>query len=708
MAGGLRFNSVTLKWRAALLFGGQLILVGGGVLAMLLLQQVQYAAGASADSARRTQVLEASYFAEMTEAESGLQEYLETGDPSNLTAYRDGLAQAAASKSALRLIQGDSTEQSLRDQMFARAEAWQGYASGALNPNPYEANATIVGDDYFAAYVDAQQASSAYLETLVAKAAAAQAQSASMELLALAALGTIALITVIAGGVLVYRSTLQPMGRLIRAARELAAGGRTELAPLISAGEIGDLSRALHAWQRSSEKRQAVAEAMHEVSGKVDRDEIVRMSLERLLEVSEGAEVAVMLVGDTGTMVTTMTADKSLQLPLLLPPGSPLDAVLKAGGSVIGDLGEEAWPEELRAWASRRGHGPIAVVPLVSGSTTVGAIGAARAAGSPAFDAIDIGLVEAIASPLAAAIRVAGLFEKVRAVSAQLDLVNQHKTDFLSSMSHELRTPLNSILGFADLLVTPGFDAVTAKQARYIANIRASGTHLASLINDALDLAKVESGKVELELERIDVAGLVAEVLAAMQPLATAAQVKLVTAAGRQGSILADKRKLHQVLLNLLSNAIKFTPVDGCVTVVVQRTDDELQLTVIDTGIGVAGEDQERIFGAFEQVAGANRDGGGTGLGLALSRRYVELHGGRLWLESGIGQGSSFHVNLPIATGGITGSEPSTVNANADRSAKMSTKGDTSKHSGGKTSAGSRQSRLAHAGRGAAAPGREP
>ena len=648
-ASGLTFNLVTLKWRAAILFGGQLFLVAGGVLALLLIQHDQRAAVASADSARRAQVLEADYFAGMVQTESAIQEYLDTGDSGNLVQYHDSLTVVAATGSALKLTKTDATERRYLDQMFSAADGWLWYATGALSPDPPQATESPLGDNLFAYYTTAQLQSTAYLETLVAKAAADESDGANREILALVAIAAVALVSVIAGGGLIYRSTLQPMGRLIRTARELAAGARTELPPSDAAGEIGDLGRALHAWQRFLEKRAAVMEAMHAVSGRVDREEMVGMGLEKLLEVSDADEVAVILVDDAGTVVTRMTSAQGLQEPLALPPGSPFEALVSSGANLFGDAGDGSWPEEIRLWASQGGFGPLAVVPMVSGSKPVGAIATTRSIGRPAFGVVDVSLIEAIAGPLAAAIRVAALFDEVRAVSAQLDLVNRRKTDFLSNMSHELRTPLNSILGFADLLVAPGFDAVTSKQARYIANISASGRHVASLIDDALDLAKVESGKTELDLDRVDVRRLIAEVVAAIQPLATEVQVKLVIAAGRPGTIRADRRKLHQVLLNLLSNAIKFTLPEGCVTVVHQRTDDVLLLTVVDTGIGIAHADQERIFGAFEQVPGANRGGGGTGLGLALSRRFVELHHGRLWLESEIGQGSSFHISLPVS-----------------------------------------------------------
>jgi signal transduction histidine kinase/HAMP domain-containing protein len=706
-AAGLTFNQVTLKWRAALLFGGQLILVTGGVIAMLLLQQVQHAAVATAGSARQVQVLEADYFAGMTQAESGLQEYIDTGDPANLDQYYAGLAGVSSAGSALRQIKADGEERFRLDQMFAEAESWQRYATRVLSPLQYPAPDAGGGDAVFASYTLARESSTAYLETVVAKADAAEVGTANGQVIALAAIGSFALLSVISGGVLIHRSTLRPIGRLIRAARELAAGGRAELPPSTAPGEIGDLSRALHTWQRSSDKRTAIGDAMHEVSSLVDRDEIIRMSLERLLEVSDAAEVGLLLTTDAGTTITTMTAGNEL-LETHRSPGSPLEALTRTGASLIGDFRDEVWPEDLRGWASRRGHGPLLVVAMVSGSKAVGSVAATRSIGRPAFDPADVGLVEAIANPLAAAIRVAGLFDEVKAVSAQLDIVSRHKTEFLSGMSHELRTPLNSILGFADLLVTPGFDPVTPKQARYIANIRSNGVHLASLIDDALDLAKVESGKAELEVERVDVGKLIAQVAAVMQPLATSAQVKLAVSARSLPVIAVDRRKLHQVLLNLLSNAIKFTPAGGSVTIVARRSDDFLQLSIVDTGIGIAPEDQERIFGAFEQVSGANRDGGGTGLGLALARQHVELHGGRLWLESTIGEGSSFHLTLPLGSAPNRVRKSEGLASEGTASAKMITKSATSNFAGGQKSAGTRQPPLIHASRGPASSGREP
>ncbi|MGH2458004.1 MAG: ATP-binding response regulator, partial [Chloroflexota bacterium] len=179
-----------------------------------------------------------------------------------------------------------------------------------------------------------------------------------------------------------------------------------------------------------------------------------------------------------------------------------------------------------------------------------------------------------------------------------------------------------------------------------------SGQHLLMLINDILDLAKVEAGKMELHRETFAVTEVVEQVVGTIQPLADRAEVRLIQEPLLVGEIVADQSKLKQILYNLLSNAIKFTPAKGTVTIAARRLSDAFELTVADTGVGIAATDQERIFQEFQQLdAGPGRQHGGTGLGLALTRRFVELHGGRLWLESAPGQGSTFHVTLPIRQG---------------------------------------------------------
>ena len=243
----------------------------------------------------------------------------------------------------------------------------------------------------------------------------------------------------------------------------------------------------------------------------------------------------------------------------------------------------------------------------------------------------------------------AGLERKVAERTAQLAEANRHKSEFLANMSHELRTPLNAIIGFSEALDARMFGELNDKQAEYIRDIHASGQHLLSLINDILDLSKVEAGRMELELSELDVAsavegamGLVRE-RAARSGIALAAEV-----APDVASVRADPRRVKQVLLNLLSNAVKFTPAKGHVTVRARRTAGGVEIAVADTGIGIAPEDHTRIFEEFRQVGtDYTRKAEGTGLGLALTRRLVELHGGTIRVESAPGAGSTFTFTLP-------------------------------------------------------------
>ena len=215
-------------------------------------------------------------------------------------------------------------------------------------------------------------------------------------------------------------------------------------------------------------------------------------------------------------------------------------------------------------------------------------------------------------------------------------------------MSHELRTPLNAILGFSELLQDGGETADT--RVIYLRTIHDSGAHLLALINDILDLAKVEAGQMDLHLEEVDAPEIVGGVVATVQPLAERKHIAVEALSDDGIRLTADAGKVKQILYNLLSNAIKFTPEGGLVRVRVQTSaaGEAVRFSVTDTGIGIAEEDQERVFHEFQQVDGAaSRHYEGTGLGLALTRRFAELHGGRVWLESRLGHGSTFHVELP-------------------------------------------------------------
>ena len=231
----------------------------------------------------------------------------------------------------------------------------------------------------------------------------------------------------------------------------------------------------------------------------------------------------------------------------------------------------------------------------------------------------------------------------------ELEAASQHKSDFLANMSHELRTPLNAILGFSQVLREQMVGDVNEKQAEYLDDILSSANHLLSLINDVLDLSKVEAGQVELEFAPFSLHDSLERGVVMVRERATKDGVRIALVADPDVDIVeGDERRVRQVIFNLLSNAVKFTPAGGAVEVTAQRVDGDVRISVTDTGPGLAPEDHERIFDEFQQTDAGIEQREGTGLGLALSKRLVELHGGRIWVDSELGHGSTFVFTLPV------------------------------------------------------------
>ena len=230
-----------------------------------------------------------------------------------------------------------------------------------------------------------------------------------------------------------------------------------------------------------------------------------------------------------------------------------------------------------------------------------------------------------------------------------VESASRHKSEFLSSMSHELRTPLNAVIGFSEALNERYFGELNEKQSEYVRDIHSSGLHLLSLVNDVLDLSKVEAGKMELEPARVDLPALLAGVLALVRERAHKHGIALkLDCQPPQFLLTADERKLKQVVLNLLSNAVKFTPDGGRIAVDARASGETVTISVSDTGAGIAPEDQAAVFEEFRQVGkDAARKAEGTGLGLPLAKRLIELHGGTIALQSEPGNGSTFVVVLP-------------------------------------------------------------
>jgi signal transduction histidine kinase len=246
----------------------------------------------------------------------------------------------------------------------------------------------------------------------------------------------------------------------------------------------------------------------------------------------------------------------------------------------------------------------------------------------------------------------ASLHEKVRleAERRHLELVSRHKSEFLANMSHELRTPLNAVIGFSEVLAERMFGDLNPKQQEYVDDILTSGRHLLALINDILDLSKVEAGRLELELAPFDLRASLEASLLLVRERAARHEIALSLTVGEAVSmVVADERRFRQIMLNLLSNAVKFTPDGGRISVSATLGDGFVEVAVSDTGMGIAPEDRALIFEEFRQARGESagkREG--TGLGLTLTRRLVEAHGGRIWVASEVGQGSTFAFTLPV------------------------------------------------------------
>jgi signal transduction histidine kinase len=246
------------------------------------------------------------------------------------------------------------------------------------------------------------------------------------------------------------------------------------------------------------------------------------------------------------------------------------------------------------------------------------------------------------------AAKVDSMSDQLEHIQRQLELASEHKSQFLANMSHELRTPLNAIIGFSEVLHEQMFGELNERQLAYVDDVLEAGRHLLSLINDVLDLAKIEAGRMDLELSQVEIPDILRSAISMHSERAGRGGIQLgLTTDPEEITITADARRVRQVAFNLLSNAVKFTPADGRVDVSAHLDDGRVEIAVADTGPGIAAEDVDTIFEEFEQASDGKQDEG-TGLGLPLSRKLVELHGGRLWVESEPGRGSTFRFTLPI------------------------------------------------------------
>jgi signal transduction histidine kinase/CheY-like chemotaxis protein len=325
--------------------------------------------------------------------------------------------------------------------------------------------------------------------------------------------------------------------------------------------------------------------------------------------------------------------------------------IARGAGTLVGRVGLERRPVqildvladpdyEMHRAVELGGFRTMLGVPMLAGDKVIGVITLWREQ-VQAFGERTLELITTFAAQGAIAIQNAQLFR-------ELEVAGRHKSEFLASMSHELRTPLNAVIGFSDVLLERMFGELNERQEEYVRDIRDSGRHLLELINEILDLSKVEAGRMELEPGPLSLPDLLEHGLAMVRERAARHGIAIsLEVAPEVGVIWADELKLKQVVLNLLTNAVKFTPDGGSVEVGARMAGEEAEVVVRDTGIGIDPADHERIFEAFQR-GGREARHEGTGLGLTLSKRIVELHGGRIWMSSRPGEGSTFGFAVPV------------------------------------------------------------
>jgi signal transduction histidine kinase len=454
----------------------------------------------------------------------------------------------------------------------------------------------------------------------------------------------------------------KPFGTILLRRQEVRPFSEREIALLQTFGDQAAIAienvRLFNETKEALDQQRASGEVLAAISSSIaDTTPVFEKIVQSCERLFAGKHVGINLVGDDGTLKMDAYHGPKREAFEGLMSTVRADDTTATGRAIRTRIVQHFpdiehgldVPEGARVGGMATGMKAAIYAPMLWEGKGLGVIWVARDYVGP-FSEKEIALLKTFADQAVIAIQNARLVGEIQDKSRQLEVANKHKSEFLANMSHELRTPLNAIIGFSEVLLERLFGELNEKQDDYLKDIHSSGRHLLTLINDILDLSKIEAGRMELEVSSFDLASALSNAMTLVRERAQRHGIALEQQVDPQlGEITADERKFKQILVNLLSNAVKFTPDGGRIEVKARREEDNVVIAVHDTGIGIAAQDQAAVFEEFRQVGRdyTNKQEG-TGLGLALTRKFVELHGGRIWVESEPGKGSTFTFTIPV------------------------------------------------------------
>jgi len=406
---------------------------------------------------------------------------------------------------------------------------------------------------------------------------------------------------------------------------------------------------------QSIEELSALGEVSQAINSTLDVEAVLTTIVAKAVELS-GTEAGAIYTFDESSQEFWLRATHGMDEAMI---AAIRDRNIGAGETAIGQAAAQRAPIQIPDVLKesslvldvivRAGYRAVLIVPLLRPDQIVGAL-VVRRREPGEFPKNTVDLLETFADQSVLAIQNARLFREIEEKSRQLSAASEHKSQFLANMSHELRTPLNAILGYTELIVDRVYGEIPEKVLAMLERVQSNGRHLLGLINDVLDLSKIEAGQLTLSLTDYSIGEVVSTVLTAVEPLATGKQLALKSVLPPDLPLArGDERRIAQVLLNLVGNAIKFTD-SGEVAVLASAANGAFTIAVRDTGPGIPEADQRKIFDEFKQAETSSSawKTGGTGLGLSIAKRIVEMHGGRICVESSPGQGSTFSITLPL------------------------------------------------------------